>query len=491
MQDVATLRQKEYGNKNFILFMTLGGSSFIGFIFYLATGQEMMKTVSMLIPVIITLLFYMLAKKWQIFERPFPWIVIAVTGFAAGLNGVVGDPTIATAGIAFFIAGISSVHLSMRLMSFGFSISLALMAVFLVNYPHQEQIAESRGSIVLVLTLMAVGLMILIHQTKKLEAQVELFTTEQMQRAIEEDEKHQALTLGVNRIENDLAKVGMTATRHLDAQKELLSIMDEVTAGVEQEASEILRIAENAERTQIDVASMQSETQVMSDDTYNLRNESSEIVELMRMLRNGLGEVELFLGELNNSFDALTDNIMQTNELATSIEMITKQTNLLALNASIEAARAGEHGKGFAVVAEEIRKLAGMTAETLSEIHINLSAVNAMNESSRENLTGSTDKLIAQTKFTLEAEEKVNTVHKTLTHLHTKFGMFDEKMTTITLETTAIGEMTEMLADLLAESSASLEEVNASIHTTVSDNEGVVLTLDGTIESARKLSKVH
>ena len=491
MHDVATLRQKEYANKNFILFITLGGSSFLGFIFYLATGQGTMKTVSMLIPVTITLLFYALSKKVPIFERPFPWIVIGVTAFAAGLNGVFGDPTIATAGIAFFIAGISSVHLSMRLISFGFSVSLALMAVFIVNYPHQEQIAESRGSVMLVFTLMAVGLMILIHQTIKLEARVELFTIEQFQLALEEDKKHQALNLGVNQIADDLTGIGETATRHLYAQQELLTIMDEVTAGVEQEASQISRIAENAERTQIDVTSMHSETRSMTNDTEKLRGESSEIVGLMHMLRNGMGEVELFLNELNNSFDALTDNITETNELATSIEMITKQTNLLALNASIEAARAGEHGKGFAVVAEEIRKLAGMTAVTLSEIYTNLSAVNAMNDSSRENLTDSTTKLAAQSAFTIEAETKVNSVHETLSNLHTNFGVFDKKMTAITSETTAIGEMTEMLADLLTESSASLEEVNASIHTTVADNEGVVMTLDGTIENTRSLSKVH
>jgi methyl-accepting chemotaxis protein len=45
------------------------------------------------------------------------------------------------------------------------------------------------------------------------------------------------------------------------------------------------------------------------------------------------------------------------------IEDITFQTNILALNAAVEAARAGVHGKGFAVVAEEVRNLAGKSAE--------------------------------------------------------------------------------------------------------------------------------
>ncbi len=47
---------------------------------------------------------------------------------------------------------------------------------------------------------------------------------------------------------------------------------------------------------------------------------------------------------------------------------IAGQTNLLALNATIEAARAGDAGKGFAVVANEVKVLAGQTANATKEI---------------------------------------------------------------------------------------------------------------------------
>lgn len=46
-----------------------------------------------------------------------------------------------------------------------------------------------------------------------------------------------------------------------------------------------------------------------------------------------------------------------------TIDDIAFQTNILALNAAVEAARAGNAGKGFAVVAEEVRNLAGKSAE--------------------------------------------------------------------------------------------------------------------------------
>jgi len=154
------------------------------------------------------------------------------------------------------------------------------------------------------------------------------------------------LTDNLNRIFNELnstsAQVALGSRQIADGSQSLAQGSTQQAASVEQLASSINEISKQTQET---------------------NDKAGRAASLAESIKSSAEKGSIKMGEMMTAVQDINQASQNIDKVIHAIDEIAFQTNILALNAAVEAARAGQHGKGFAVVAEEVRNLAGKSAE--------------------------------------------------------------------------------------------------------------------------------
>ena len=154
----------------------------------------------------------------------------------------------------------------------------------------------------------------------------------------------------------------------------ILTSMNKTISGFRAAAARLARMAEelSGQSGQLHQASLEQNqaTEVLVDEVTHVKEQLAGVIKSSDQTHTMTGEITRKVQEANTQMDALSNamsnisaNAQEITSIAKAIDNIAFQTNILALNASVEAARAGSAGRGVAIVAEEVKELAGKSAQ--------------------------------------------------------------------------------------------------------------------------------